>query len=74
MNISNFVKAGKNMVIELDDEIEYLLDDAAVASIKRGDASARLFRLIDGEPRNFDVKVVEDAVFRKGPVDYLDKQ
>lgn len=47
MNIKPFLKSGKNIVIELDDDVEYIIDDSAVEAIEKGKEKVNLICVID---------------------------
>lgn len=74
MDIGKFFEPGKNMVIELDDGVEYVVGDHAVEAIQRHDAEVDLVRLYDGETRTVAIERIQDALLKKSAVDYLDKK
>lgn len=73
MNIDKFVKFDKYIVIELDGDVEYLLDDNAVKEIKENKQKIDLVRLIDRKSFLVDRKKIEESLTGKGVIDYLDK-
>lgn len=74
MNIKLFVKHGKNIVVELDDEVEYIIDDAAVEVIEKGAERVKLIRVVDRAPKTISVKRIRWALHKEGVVDYIDKE
>lgn len=74
LNIGKFLKPGKDIIIELDDEVEYLLNDKAVEAIQRGDRKTVLTRLYDQETYFIDTQRIRDTLLRRGVIDYLDKK
>ncbi len=74
MDITKLVKPAKDIVIELDDEVEYLMNDEAVAAVERGDRKINLIRLYDGEIRRVEVERIENTLLKEGVTDYLDKK
>lgn len=76
MDISTHIKPDAYLVIELKDEVEYLLDDASIRAMQAGEESVPLVRLVDRETRLVDRADIEDAFAEReggGPVDYLKK-
>ena len=73
-DINTFLKDGKNIVIELDDEVEYILDDKAVEEIKKRKSVVNLIRVIDRTIQPTKFKKIKEAFLRDGVVDYLDKR
>ncbi len=71
-NIDDFIKPGHNMVVELDDEIEYLLDEEAIAMIKNNEANIFLKRLGDGHIVAITREKIITALDTDGLVDYLE--
>ena len=74
MDIQKLVQAGKNIVVELDDEVEYIIDDAAVKEIENGAEKVTLIRVIDRTPQTISVKRIAWALKKEGVVDYLDRR
>lgn len=74
MDIERYIKLNKDIVVELDDEVEYLIDDNAVQAIKKSDKRIPLKRLIDGKFFWIDLGMVARAIDNNGIVDYLDKK
>lgn len=79
MNLKKYSKAGKNMVIELDNGVEYLIDTLAEDSLQGGDGSSgadkvTLIRLFDREIRVTTAKEIEDSLVENDVIDYLDKR
>lgn len=72
MNIQKYMRVGKDIVVGLDDEVEYLLNGAAAEAIQRGDAEVELIRLYDRAVRRVPVSRIEASVAEKGIIDYLD--
>lgn len=72
MNIQKYMRAGKDIVVELDDEVEYLLNGAAAEAIQHGDEEVDLIRLYDRAIRRVPVSRIEVSVAEKGIIDYLD--
>ena len=70
-DIGIFLKAGSDLVVELDDDVEYLLDNEAAASIRSNEPTAVLKRLIDGEAVTFHIERIVKALQTEGPIDYL---
>ena len=73
MNIDRFLKRNKILVVELDDEVEYLIDDQAADKIRRGQQFVFVTRVIDRVHRRVSVKRIFWALSMNGPLDYLDK-
>lgn len=73
MNIKQFVKQNKNIVVELDDEVEYIIDDTAVEVIEKGADKATLVRIVDRAPQAISVKRIAWALKKEGVIDYIDK-
>jgi hypothetical protein len=74
MDIKNYMNEGKNMVIELDNEIEYLIDEVAEKDILKNKNKIKLTRLIDREHFFVEKKLIEKAIQKKGIIDYLDRE
>ena len=73
MDIQKLIRVGKNIVVELDDEVEYIIDDTAVEAIEKGADKATLIRVVDRAPRTISVKRIAWALKKEGVIDYLDK-
>ncbi len=73
MNINQYLKPGKNIVIELHDEVEYLLDDEAVEEIESGNEKVTLKRFADRVSVIMEVGAIENTLQKGGIVDYIDK-
>ena len=71
-NISAFLRPGKDIVIELDDEVEYILNESAVNAVGNGQEQILLIRIIDREPRTISARRIKWAISNSGVVDYLD--
>jgi hypothetical protein len=71
MDIIAHVKPDSYLVIELQDEVEYLLDDASIQAVRAGKETIPLTRLIDREMRMVSRVDIEEALAKKGPIDYL---
>ena len=74
MNIQKLLKKGKNIIVELDDEVEYIIDDAAVKEMGNGVEQVKLIRVIDRTPQTVSVKRIVWALKKEGVIDYLDKE
>ena len=74
MDIKQFTKQGKDIVVELDDEVEYIIDDAAVKEIENGAEKVTLIRVIDRTPQTISVKRIAWALKKEGVIDYLDRK
>lgn len=79
MNLKKYSKNGKDMVIELDNGVEYLIDAIAENSLQGSDGSTgadkvTLIRLFDREIRVTTAKEIEDSLVENGVIDYLDKR
>lgn len=74
MDIKKLMKAGKDIVVEMDDEVEYVIDGVAVEAIERGDRKINLMRLYDGEIRAIDIERIENILLKEGVTDYLNKR
>ncbi len=73
MNIKSFTKKGKNIVVELDDEVEYIIDDAAIESLEKGAEQVTLIRVVDRAHQPISAKRIAWAIKKEGVIDYLDK-
>ncbi len=73
MDIKKFTKQGKNIVVELDDEVEYIIDDVAIKAIENGEEKVTLIRIVDRKPQSISVKRIFWALQKEGVADYLDK-
>lgn len=73
MNIKPFTKKDKNIVAELDDEVEYIINDAAVEAIEKGAEKVTLIRVVDRAPQIISIKRIHWALHKEGVIDYLDK-
>ena len=74
IDIHKFVKPGKDIVIDLEDGVEYLVDDNAVVAIERGDQIIELIGLYGGKHYALDIKDILVSLQKKGVIDYLDKR
>ncbi|HRH22527.1 MAG TPA: hypothetical protein PLB51_00845 [Candidatus Paceibacterota bacterium] len=72
-NIDTYLKPSKNTVVELDDEVEYIIDDEAVLSIKNNKEHIFLIRVIDRKIVPVELEKIKKSLTKKGPIDYLDK-
>lgn len=72
MNIDKYLKPNKLIVLELSDEVEYLLDDKAIEDIRNKSDTIFLIRLIDRKTLGFSFLQVVSAIDNGGIVDYLD--
>lgn len=70
-NINDYNKPGYNMCLELDDEVEYLLEENAITSIKNNEPTVSLKRLVDGEMCTVAIQKIITALETDGPSDYL---
>lgn len=73
-NIKELLRQGKDIVIELDDEVEYIINESALNSIEEGQERVPLVRVIDGESRMISARRIMWAISKEGVVDYLDKK
>lgn len=73
MEFDKFIKPNKNIVIELEDEVEYLLDDESIGQILNKSLKISLKRLVDGAKIAIEIKKIEKSLKTKGVIDYLDK-
>ncbi len=73
-NIDTYLKASKNTVVELDDEVEYIIDDEAVLSIKNNKEYVFLIRVIDRKIVPVELEKIKKNLSKEGPIDYLDKR
>jgi len=71
--IDGFIKKNKDIVIDLED-VEYLINDTSLEAIEKGDKNIPLIQLFDGQVYFINLKEIEDSLFRKGAIDYLDKK
>lgn len=74
MKIEEFLKNGKDIVIELYDGVEYLIDNDAEKAIKDGSTQVMLVRLFDRVRHQINTKEIEESLRINGAVDYLDKR
>lgn len=72
-DIKKYLKSNKNLVIELDDEVEYVLDDEAILSIKNNKEHVFAIRVIDRKIVPVEREEIEKSLIKNGPIDYLAK-
>jgi TolB-like protein len=72
--IVDFIKPGKHMVIELDDEVEYIVDGDATEALRSGQRIIKLIRLIDRTTRMISARRIVWAVAHEGVIDYLEAE
>ncbi len=72
-NIAKWVKPEKNIVLELDDEVEYIINDNAILEIKSGKDIITLIRVIDRSPQPINSKRIKNTLKKEGVIDYIDK-
>jgi hypothetical protein len=72
-NLRRFFKKGYRTVIELDDEVEYLIDEKAEEAVKRNDPLIALTRLFDHEILAIETKEVLRCLQKRGPTSFLRK-
>lgn len=70
-NIQKYIKPGFDLILELDDEVEYLIDAEAVKSISSNERTVLLKRLVDGEAIVMTSRKVIQTLKKSGPTDYL---
>ncbi|MBP7846390.1 MAG: hypothetical protein KA007_03035 [Candidatus Pacebacteria bacterium] len=73
-NIDSHIKPGFDLVVELDDEVEYIVDKEIVESIRNNQSTVNLKRLIDGEIKIVALDRIIKSLQKEGPVDYLKTQ
>lgn len=73
VNIKEFLKKDKDLVIGIDG-VEYLINSESIETIERGDKKIPLIRLYDNQIYIAKLMEIENSLFRKGLVDYLDKK
>jgi hypothetical protein len=71
-NIDLYAKPKKMMVIELDDEVEYLIDEMAEKMIREGKKSVPLKRLVDLVAFSMSTDDLAEHLNKHGVVDYVD--
>jgi hypothetical protein len=59
------------MVIELDDEVEYIINSSAVAKIKGRAKLIKLIRVVDRSSQVISARRIGWAVKKLGIIDYL---
>ena len=74
MDIKQFTKQGKDIVVELDDEVEYIIPEAAEKDLERGAEKVLLVRVVDREPQTISARRIAWAFHKKGVIDYLDRK
>lgn len=74
MGIEKFLKDGKDVVIELNDQVEYVLNKKATMALRNGEKQITLLRLYDGKDFPVDVEEIKKAILGGGIVDYLDEK
>ncbi len=72
--IKKLVKVGKDIVIELDDEVEYLLDMPAMRALESENTQIDVMRLYDHKRFLIDRDKVINTLVSRGAVDYLDSR
>lgn len=72
-NIHTYIKHGKDMVIELDDDVECIVHDPAIGAIDTGKRVVELIRVIDRKPVRISTRRIKWSLLTKGVIDYLDK-
>ena len=70
-NIKQYTRVGFDLVVELDDEVEYLLDKEAAASLQNNEATIILKRLVDGKRQIVAAERIIKSLQKEGPIDYL---
>lgn len=71
-NIDSYIKTGFDLVIELDDEVEYLIDMEAVTAVKNDKKIVVLKRLVDGEKIIIPTSKVINNLQKNELTDYLE--
>lgn len=71
-NIKKYTKPGKDMVIELDDEVEYIIDSKIIQQIKAGEKTVLLIRVVDDYIVPTSLSRIVSSLEKNGPIDYLD--
>jgi hypothetical protein len=74
MIIDKYLKPGKDIVVELDDNVEYILPASAVIAIKSGEEIITAVRVIDRTPQKVSARRIFWALETEGPADYLDSK
>lgn len=72
MQIDRFLRPGKRLVVELDDGVDYLIDEEAVANIRAGKTTVVLTRLVDNSRQRISVRRLSWALENKDAIDYID--
>ena len=73
VDIKKYIKKDKDLVISIRD-VDYLLDDQAVEAMRKRKLEIPLIHLYDGRTHMIPHADVENALFRDGVTDYLDKR
>jgi hypothetical protein len=71
-DIRKFFRPGKNMVIEMDDDVEYILDDKSVEALSEGKEQISVIRVIDRTRQMVTARRIRWAISKEGIIDYLD--
>ncbi len=74
MNINKVLKPNKDIVIELDNEVEYIVNDKAIQAIGNDDKEIIIERLIDGKIFKVSLETIKKSLEKNGVIDYLDKR
>ena len=69
--INKYIKDGFDTVIELDDEVEYLLDSQAVESLRNKEKTVILIRLVDRESILKKSSEIIKSLKETGVIDFL---
>lgn|GEM_PF-3465881 len=72
IDIAELVKPGKDIVVELEDDVEYIVDAEAVAAIKAEKSAVTLIRVIDRKPIAVSTRRIKWGLHKEGVIDYLD--
>ncbi len=60
------------MVIEMDDDVEYILDDKSVEALSEGKEQISVIRVIDRTRQMVTARRIRWAISKEGIIDYLD--
>ncbi len=70
-DINKYIKQGFDIVIELDDEVEYLLNSQAVESLRNKEETVILIRLVDRVPILKKSSEIIKSLRETGVIDFL---
>lgn len=74
MDLRPFLKPGKQLIVELDDGVDYLVSNESAKQLDEGVRIVSLIRLFDQTSHRISARRIFWALQREGSVDYLDSK